>query len=418
MNQTIQPGFRSGSVTIPASKSQAHRLLICAALSDRSSCIVCDTISKDIAATMNCLNAMGASISVSDSGRMSVSPIGTPDSAEKHLFCGESGSTLRFLLPVVGALGLEAVFHMEGRLPDRPLAPLDAQLTEHGMTLTKEGSLLRCSGKLTPGAYTLPGNVSSQYISGLLLALPLLEGDSVLSITGEIESADYIAMTEDALEKAGISQDKRGSEYYIRGSRRCRLPEELTVEADWSGAAFFLCMGAISPTGISAGGLDLSSRQGDRRILDILRDFGAELTLSGSTVTVRRGSLKGRTIDAKMIPDLVPVISALAAVSEGDTVIIHAERLRLKESDRLASTAAMLNALGAAVEVTEDGLIIHGKPALTGGTIDSANDHRIAMSAAVAATACTGPVTILDAQCAEKSYPTFWEDMLYLEVQS
>lgn len=416
MNQIVHPGARTGAVTIPASKSQAHRLLICAALSRAKCRLICDVISKDIAATIRCLEALGATIEQDDKGGLTVTPIKTMDASLRHLYCGESGSTLRFLLPVVGALGAHAVFHMEGRLPDRPLAPLDQELTTHGMTLQKDGDLLQVSGQLTPGFFSLPGNVSSQYISGLLMALPLLKENSTLEVTGAIESADYITMTEDALRLSGAMPKKQNNSYIISGRSSYLLPEELRVEGDWSGAAFFLSMGALSPKGMSIRGMSPASSQGDKRILDILTAFGAEVTVSDSEIMVKRASLKGQTINARMIPDLVPVISAVASVAEGDTRITNAERLRIKESDRLATTAAMLNALGASVTETEDGLLIHGKPSLTGGTIDSANDHRIAMSAAVAATVCNGPVTVMDAKCVEKSYPGFWDDLSTLEV--
>lgn len=416
MNQLVQPGTRSGAVTIPASKSQAHRLLICAALSQAKCTLVCDVISKDIAATIKCLEALGAKIQEDGAGHLTITPISSVKASPCHLYCGESGSTLRFLLPVVGALGARAVFHMEGRLPDRPLAPLDRELTAHGMTLQKEGNLLQVSGRLTPGFFTLPGNVSSQYISGLLMALPLLKEDSTLEITDSIESADYITMTEDALRLSGAMPEKQGNCYFIHGSSRYLLPNELTVEGDWSGAAFFLCMGALSPKGLTIHGMSPSSSQGDRRILDILTAFGADVTVTDREIMVKRARLKGQTINARMIPDLVPVISAVASVAEGETLITNAERLRIKESDRLATTAAMLNAIGASVTITEDGLLIRGKPALGGGTIDSANDHRIAMSAAVAATVCTAPVMVMDAKCVEKSYPGFWDDLSTLEV--
>jgi len=285
------------------------------------------------------------------------------------------------------------------------------------MEIRQEGGLLRFSGLLRAGDYTLPGNVSSQYISGLLLALPLLPGDSALHITGNIESADYVAMTEDALRKSGVRFDRRGRDYAIPGLQRPALPDGCAVERDWSGAAFFLSMGALSPAGVTLRGMDTASRQGDRRVLDILRGFGAAVTQGPEGLTVRRGTLRGQTVDAAQIPDLVPVLSAVAAVAEGETRIVNAARLRLKESDRLATVAAMLRALGADIRETEDGLRIRGAEALNGGRAASAGDHRIAMSAAVAASACTGPVTVLGAECAGKSYPRFWEDLELLEVK-
>ncbi len=413
MIQRIEPGERSGKTEIPASKSRAQRLLICAALSERHIRLRCRGISRDIAATMACLSGMGSETILSGD-MISVRP--SPGGPDQHvtLRCGESGSTLRFLLPVAGALGLQGEFILEGRLPQRPLQPLWDVLLEKGMTLSLENDRLRFGGRLCPGDYAIPGDVSSQYISGLLFALPLLSGDSTLTVTGRIESADYIAMTEEALEQFGLGIVKRENTYRIPsgGFRNEKtLPDVLDVEADWSSAAFFLCLGALSRAGLSVTGMNLLSRQGDRRILELLNDFGARVETGENEITVRKGMLRGREIDASGIPDLVPVLAAVAAVSEGTTVFVHAERLRLKESDRLQTTCAMLNALGADAEETETGLIIHGKDHLRGGTVSSFRDHRIAMSAAVAASACEEPVTVTDAECTEKSFPGFWEIM-------
>ncbi len=432
MNVTIRPGERSGCVTIPASKSQAHRQLICAALSKSPSVIFCDGISKDIKATIDCLNAAGADISFDESGRIEVHPvkIGNNAAAETgcnsadktaanagseteesiaDLFCGESGSTLRFMIPVVGALGLKAVFHMEGRLADRPIQVYTDELSRHGMSFQKEGSLLKCEGRLESGIYTIPGNISSQYITGLLFALPLLTGDSRIIITESLESGDYIAMTEDALKVSGIKFEKGDMRYDIKGGQTYDFPAEVRTEGDWSNAAFFMCMGALSRDGICIKGLNKDSSQGDKRILEIVKAFGAETMTVENEFWIRRGDLSGQTIDAREIPDLVPTISALAAVCKGTTRIINAGRLRLKESDRLTATRTMLVSLGADVEETKDGLIINGKESLDGGTVSSFNDHRIAMAAAVAACACVSDVTVEDAQCTAKSFPRFFE---------
>ena len=329
----------------------------------------------------------------------------TPGKAPKRadLPCGESGSTLRFLLPVAAALGVEATFHLEGRLPKRPLAPLDGQLTAHGVTLTRPTEdTLRCAGKLEPGDFTLPGNVSSQYVTGLLLALPLLSGTSTLTVTGQVESAPYIALTEEALSQFGALMEKTNWQYQI-APRRYQSPGKAKVEGDWSNAAFFLAAGA------SVSGLDLKSRQGDRAILALLQRFGAVVSAEGDTAAVTWDKLHAIDIDAAAIPDLVPILAVLAAVAEGKTRIYHAQRLRLKESDRLAAVASLLKNLGGAVEITADGLLIQGT-GLHGGRVESFNDHRIAMAAAVAGTLASQPVTILGAEAVEKSYPGFFED--------
>ena len=414
MTARLLPGPRRGAVSIPASKSQAHRLLLCGALGTDPVRVLCDGLSKDIEATMACLSALGGRAWEEEPGRLCVWPA-RRDGGTAHLPCGESGSTLRFLLPVVGALGREVVFHMEGRLPQRPLAPLDEVLREHGMTLRQEGALLHCGGRLRAGEYTIAGNVSSQYISGLLFALPLLEGDSTLTVTGAVESEGYITMTEDALRQAGIRFTRRGWQYSLPGGQRCHLPENCRVEGDWSNAAFFLSAGAMSPQGITVGNLSLTSHQGDRAVVDILERFGARVERSESRVTVRCGALRGITIDAAPIPDLIPVLSVVACAARGETRIVNAGRLRLKESDRLESTANLLRALGGDVTEGEDWLTIRGTGELRGGTVDPRNDHRIAMSAAVAACLCSQPVTVEQRQCTQKSYPGFWDDFASLE---
>ncbi len=414
MNRTVLPGPRVGCVTVPASKSQAHRLLICAALGQGETLLRCDGVSEDIAATIRCLNAMGAEITETSEG-IRIRPR-TGSKGDVLLPCGESGSTLRFLIPVLGALGQPGTFRMEGKLPERPLSPLKELCCERGMTIRREGELLRCEGQLRSGEYELPGDISSQFISGLLLALPLLPGESRLLVTGKVESADYIAMTEDALVKSGIRWDKRGWEYRIPGSQKPALPPESTVERDWSGAAFFLCMGAFSPSGIMVRGMDLRSLQGDKRVLEILERFGAEMCQMPEGIALRKGVLRGIELDASQIPDLVPVLSVVAAAAEGETRFVRAGRLRLKESDRLETTVAMLRALGADAAETEDSLIIRGRKVLSGGSADAAGDHRIAMSAAVAAAASQGEVTVLGAECVKKSYPRFWEDLEALEI--
>ncbi len=415
MNKSCAPGPRTGEIRIPASKSQAHRLLICAALGKEKVGISCDGISRDIAATEACLNALGAEIR--EEGKLlAVRPVERISSGLSRLLCGESGSTLRFLLPLVGALGGEAVFLRQGRLPKRPLAPLDGQLRQHGMTLWEQGDELFCSGKLRAGDYCLPGNVSSQYISGLLMALPLLDGDSTVTVTGVVESAPYIAMTEQVLRLASISFEKQGNTYWIPGRQRCALPASVAVEGDWSNAAFFLCMGAFSPEGIGVHGLSADSPQGDREVLHLLRRFGAQVSVKGSGVYVRQGRLRGQTVDAAAIPDLVPILSVLAAAAEGETLIRNAERLRLKESDRIASTVQLLRDLGGEVEELPDGMRIIGHGYLRGGMVQSANDHRIAMAAAAASCLCREMVTVQGSMCVEKSYPRFWQDFEGLEV--
>lgn len=413
MTRTVAPGPRAGVIQIPASKSQAHRMLICAALSREPSRLILDGFSADIEATMQCLEALGARCEETANG-LSVTPVGVCP-AQARLDVGESGSTLRFLLPVLGALGVQAEIRMHGRLPERPLSPLWEVLEAHGMRLQQDGTILHTDGQLIAGDYSLPGNVSSQFISGLLFALPLLGGNSTLTVTGALQSARYVSMTEQALAEAGILTKKDGPVWQIGGGQRYASPAVQTVEGDWSNAAFFLCMGALSATGVTVTGLNSTSLQADRAITEILVRFGAELTVSEDAVTVRRGVLHGITLDAGPIPDLVPVVSCLAALCDGETRVENAARLRLKESDRLQTTAALLSALGGSVRELPDGLIISGRGRLSGGTADACGDHRIAMSAAMAACCCEGPVTVSGSECVAKSYPAFWEDFASLK---
>lgn len=413
MTRTVAPGPRAGVIQIPASKSQAHRMLICAALSREPSRLILDGFSADIEATMQCLEALGARCEETANG-LSVTPVGVCP-AQARLDVGESGSTLRFLLPVLGALGVQAEIRMHGRLPERPLSPLWEVLEAHGMRLQQDGTILHTDGQLIAGDYSLPGNVSSQFISGLLFALPLLGGNSTLTVTGALQSARYVSMTEQALAEAGILTKKDGPVWQIGGGQRYASPAVQTVEGDWSNAAFFLCMGALSATGVTVTGLNSTSLQADRAITEILVRFGAELTVSEDAVTVRRGVLHGITLDAGPVPDLVPVVSCLAALCDGETRVENAARLRLKESDRLQTTAALLSALGGSVRELPDGLIISGRGRLSGGTADTCGDHRIAMSAAMAACGCEGPVTVSGSECVAKSYPAFWEDFASLK---
>ncbi len=417
MIRIIKEGMRSGSLKIPASKSQAHRLLICAALSGNYSELECDGVSEDIAATINCLNALGADISENGEGVLKIRPVSRiKTESEKHLHCNESGSTFRFLLPVACALGETCVFHLKGRLALRPMEPLYNELMKHGINVSFEGDARMASGKMSGGNYNIPGNVSSQYISGLLMALPNLDEDSTLTVEKPIESENYILMTEDALKQAGIVFEKTDNVYKIPGRQRFDMPSVSTVEGDWSSAAFFLCMGALSEKGVLIRGMNMASSQPDKAVIKILKAFGAEIRENNDGIFIKKGNLKGQVIDASGIPDSVPVLSVVAAASDGVTRIINAARLRYKESDRLTAVSKMLSALGADIKENETGLVITGRKRLKGGRTVSFGDHRIAMSAAVAASVCEREVTVEGAECVKKSYVDFWKDFESMEV--
>ncbi len=409
MTVTLQPGARCGSVRAPASKSAAQRLALLAALGQNEVSLSCDGISRDLAALLGCLRVLGAAVRL-EGEHIRIAPIRAVPGGTLALPCGESGAALRFLLPVVGALGLPAVFLREGGLPRRPLAPFDDELRRHGMAIETDGSALRVSGRLFGGDWALPGDVSSQFVSALLMALPLLEEESRLFLSTPLQSAPYAALTEQTLRRAGVRVEKSFDAYTIPGGQRPALPASVAVEGDWSAAAAFLAMGALSPDGVAVEGLDADSAQGDRAVCGLLRAFGAEVSVEGGCVRVRKKDLRGLRFDASQTPDLAPVVAALGALAEGETRIVNAARLRFKESDRLHTTAAMLASLGADVTELPDGLVIRGKPFLSGSVTDGFSDHRVAMAAAVAACGCESGLTLRGAECVEKSYPRFWDD--------
>lgn len=385
MDLTIHPSSLRGTVNAISSKSQAHRLLICAAFSNSKTTLLCRESNQDIDATVRCLKALGADINHTNDGYI-VTPISVfPQTAS--LDCGESGSTLRFFLPIVCALGIETTIHMSGRLPYRPLSPLWEELERMGAKLSRPtDTTIHVSGKLMAGTYKIAGNVSSQYISGLLLALPLLNGDSTISIIGRLESKPYVDMTLKALDCFGV----RITNFAISGTFPFASPGTLIVEGDWSNAAFFLAAKAMGSE-VNIQGLDTNSPQGDRIIQSILEE---------NTILP--------TISAADIPDLVPILSVYFAVN-GGAIFTDISRLRLKESDRVKAVCDMLYALGIHTIASEHELRVSGG-SFKSGVVNAYNDHRIAMSAAIAATVAEGPVTILGAECVAKSYPTFWQE--------
>ena len=397
MNVTIHPGTLAGTVTPPGSKSQAHRFLIGAALAQGESVIRNVAMSRDIGATMACLAALGAEVSRSGD-TVSVRGGGAvPDMPV--LDCGESGSTLRFLIPAALALAGGGTFRGSGRLMERPLSPYFDIFREQGISFELEGDTLRAEGHLSPGVFRLPGDVSSQFITGLMAALPLLDGDSEIRLTTPLESAGYVDMTRDALEAFGVTILDGEDGWRIPGRQRYAAAD-VTVEGDWSQGAVFLAARAMGHA-VETAGLNPDSRQGDR----IITEYLARLEGPGEAV-----------LDVRDCPDLVPVLAAGAALRDGRvTRIVNAARLRLKESDRLSAAASVLGAMGSDIREEPDGLIIRGKKRLRGGTAaDSWNDHRIAMMAALAATRCEEPVTICGAESVRKSYPDFWRDLAAL----
>ena len=415
MKITVFPSVASGSVSAIASKSVAHRLLICAAFADKSTTIRCEQTNEDIIATIDCLCALGAEIVRRDNCFI-VTPIKSVNKSA-ILPCNESGSTLRFLLPICAALDGSFTFKMKGRLPSRPLSPLKEVLEDHGAFISRlTEDTLAVSGKLFGEYFEIAGNVSSQFITGLLFALTLTGADSTLKITTKIESEPYVNITLDALSTFGINIKKSENCFVIPRCQSFIAPPSLNVEGDWSNAAFPLALGIIGKQPICVRNLSSNSQQGDKEIVDILRAFGGKIEESDGSYTAYPSTLCGIEINAANIPDLVPILATVASFASGATVIRGAERLRLKESDRLASVSEVLTDIGADVLETDDGLIINGKESLTGGSTHSFGDHRIAMSVAIAASACNAPTTIDKAEAVNKSYPDFWKDMTALGV--
>jgi len=382
----VGPGTLCGHVLPPPSKSDAHRALICAALAGDLSVVsgLDGPVSDDIRATRSCLSLLHADHS--------------------ELDCGESGTTLRLLIPVVAALGRPTRFVGHGRLPLRPLREFVDIFQGKGVTLTfpETGSLpLDIAGRLQPGLFPVPGHVSSQYISGLLLALPLLDADSEIRLTSTLESAPYVAMTLRTMRHFGVLTEETETGYNIPGRQQYQ-PAPYPVERDFSQAAFWLTAD-FRRGELIVEGLSPDSRQGDQAIVGLLARFNSE-----------KGPFE---IDVSQIPDLVPILAVAATQVDATTRIVNAARLRLKESDRLETTAAALTAIGADIRQTPDGLVIEGGirnrfgPDLPGGFVDSAGDHRIAMALAIAALRTRAGVTIRGAECVRKSYPDFFHEM-------
>lgn len=395
MNIKITPKLLSGSIKVPPSKSISHRALICAALS-RGESVVKDILGcEDTDATCAALEALGAIIRI-ENDTAYVTGIEKPP-AKAEIDCRESGSTLRFLIPIAAALGVEATFYGSGCLPTRPITPYIEEFPKHGVEFLSDIMPYHIRGKLTAGIYPVTGDISSQFITGLLFALPLLEGASIIRLTSPLQSKPYADITVRCMQSFGIETLEFDGNYSVKGIQSYK-PCEYTVEGDCSQAAFFAVANKLGSS-INMQGLNPATVQGDRAVFDIIDNM---LTV-GQNYT-------GFDVDASDIPDLVPILTVLAAFADSPSHITGCKRLRIKESDRLESISSTLNSLGAKVSIKEDSLEIEGVKTLNGGICDSCNDHRIVMSLAIASTRCTEPLVITNAQCVAKSYPTFFED--------
>lgn len=404
----IIPNTIKGEITMPPSKSAAHRAIICAALAKGISKISPIELSKDISATINCVKELGAEVSV-NGNVLTVDGTNMFSNKTALLNCNESGSTLRFLIPVAAAKGVNATFIGSGLLPQRPIGIyLDCLPKFNVECITGGGLPLEIKGKLKNGIYTVPGNISSQFITGFLFALSLLENDSEIIITGKTESVGYIDMTVNIMNTFGVKIDKTENGYFIKGGQSYKC-QNFTVEGDWSQAGFFLASGAIGDSVIIKG-LNFQSVQGDMESLEIFRKFGANIDIVNNNIIVSKGNLNAIDIDASQIPDLVPVLAVVASLCEGTTKIYGAERLRIKECDRLSAITNNLNTIGAKVIELSDGLIIEGVKNFKGGSVEGYNDHRIVMSMAVASICSQNEIIVTDAYSINKSYPTFFEE--------
>ena len=395
MEVVIRPKKLSGEVTVPPSKSVAHRLVIAAALSKGTSRVSNLSFSKDITATINAMRALGAQIDID--GDTAVIK-GIEKAPEKAVIdCCESGSTLRFLIPVACALGVETTFLGQGKLPQRPITPYLDELPKHGVQFDYNGTMpFTVKGRLTSGEYRISGDISSQFVTGLIFALAVIGGENKLVLTSPLQSKPYVDITADCLAKCGVSVERTDFGYAVKSAGMHAFEE--STEADYSQSAFFYVANSLG-CDIKIKGLSEKSCQGDKKIVEICDKI----------VYNKNGGLKCFELDCSDIPDLVPILAVLASFCEGKSRITNVARLRIKESDRLEAVSQCLNALGGKVTAGADFLEIQGVQSLSGGTVDCYNDHRIAMAMAVAATRSTSPVTLSGAQCVEKSYPDFFE---------
>lgn len=404
----FSPFVPNGTVNVPPSKSDVHRAIICAAMANGVSRISPVALSNDIKATIGCIKALGAD-AVLENNVLTVDGTNMYKNKTALLDCGESGSTLRFFIPIAAVGNINATFVGKGKLPQRPIGIFTEALPKAGTVCKTEGGLpLEIKGQLKSGIFEISGNVSSQFITGLLLALPILEGDSEIVLTSPLESVGYIAMTIRTMKQFGVNIQATEKGWHIKGGQSYKTCD-YTTDGDWSQAAFFMVLGAIGSK-VTVKGVAKDSTQGDKKCAEILARFGAKVTQLDNEVTVEKGELKAITVDASQIPDLVPVLSVCAAFAEGTTKIINAERLRIKECDRLKATAELLNNLGGKVKELSDGLEITGVSSLKGGNVNGYNDHRIVMSAAVCAARSDEDITATFAMSINKSYPDFYID--------
>ncbi len=404
MIANIIPSKVAGSVTAPPSKSYAHRILISAFLSGEKVRVLISEFSQDIKATLGILQVFGAKITYTD-GAVILERGALP---KERVVCdaGESGSTLRFLLPVATALGIKAKFIGAKRLLERPMTPLISVLNEHGGQITEKNDCILVDGKISPEKYTVDGSLSSQYVTGLILALCFLGESSSICVSGKRVSSGYVDITLDVVKKFGANVMVTADGYEIEPFSRTDI-SEIAVEGDWSNAAFLLGAGVIGGK-VGVRGLNANSRQGDMRIVDALKAFGGSIEYADGEFIATKSELTGAEIDIDKIPDLAQILSVVASYAKGKSVLKNVSRLRIKESDRVNAILYNLGVAGIRAECINDDIVITGGQP-KGGDFCGFNDHRAVMSSAVLATFADGNSTVSDAQAVTKSFPTFFE---------
>ena len=419
-NIEIKPSPLKGEIRVPPSKSMSHRAIICSSLSQGVSIIDNIILSDDILASLEAMKSFGVEIGISELDENGICKLtivgrGKLKLTNNQIDCKESGSTLRFLIPMAGLLGERITYIGRGKLLERPLDTYYEIFEDQGISYINDNGKLPLSieGELKPGTFRVKGNISSQFITGLLFVLPLLKGDSKIIITTDLESRGYVDLTLDMLKKFSIKvENKDYRKFYIRGNQKYKA-RNYRVEGDFSQSAFFIVAGLLGEE-IICKGLNMDSLQGDKVILDIVRDMGGNIAMENNFIKISKSNTKAMTIDVAQCPDLVPILAVLGGLSKGRTRIINAQRLRIKESDRLKAIATELNKLGANIRELEDGLEIDGVEELEGGRVSSWNDHRIAMALAIASIKCKSPLIIENSGAVEKSYPNFWKDFVKL----
>jgi 3-phosphoshikimate 1-carboxyvinyltransferase len=407
-----------GEACAPASKSYSQRMLIAAALSKGTSKVLHPLISEDIEATLRAVRALGAKVTVSENF-WKIQGTNQPHGSKEPIDCGESGATLRFMIPISALAAEPSMFVLGSGLAKRPIEPLLQALRllgveAHAQKVGNKAGIHVSGGGITGGKASMPGDVSSQFVSGLMFACPLAKSNTELTLTSPLESKSYVRMTEEVLVKHGVKVGVSAdfSRVTIQAGQQYKAVDQC-VPGDFSSAAFLLAAAAITKSDVIVKNLDYTTKQGDKQILGVLKKMGVNGNVCPNEVEITGSgeNLDPVDLDAREIPDLVPVCAALACFAEGVSVIHDAQRLRLKESDRLSSVYSELRKMGADVTMTQDSLTIKGPCHLQGAVIDSHNDHRIAMACAVAALRAEGETVIQNAECVRKSYPQFFHDL-------